>query len=293
MTINLINVLRKSFSEKSYKDISEHTGISTESTKNGVNAIIPAVLACILGNNTLTSATQPTWWNALRNEYPYTEDEFIETETINSPSFLVKGREVLSGMFRTSYDDLVKSVGTVAGVPKNKAAGLIEVSVPLIVAYLNNWAKRKEWKFKDLIGNLIETKSSIVAELPTGITPSHLGVNDEAKASSHNIPRPVLAKHNVPKDDFSETIESEIPTNEVVVKKNKNGLIWVLGLIVLALLLWYLLGNKACVRNVEGDIIVPGVSDTISELSLHEHTKDGTYYAYQMKSELDIKELKE
>lgn len=227
MTVNLIDILRNSFNEKSYQDISMHTGVNIESTKNGLNAIIPSVLACILGNNTTSSSSQPTWWNTLKDEYPYTQSDFIETENIKSTSFLVKGREILSDMFRTNHDELVKSVSSVAGIQKEKAAGLIEVGVPLIIGYLNNWVKRMGWKFIDLIGNLIEMKLTIIAELPMGISPAHFGIN------------------NLPKNNFSETIKTEIPTHKKAIKRNRNSLMWIIGLLILALLLWYFLGAKA------------------------------------------------
>lgn len=51
MPTNLIDVLQKSFSDKTYQDISNHVGVNPVSTKNGLKAIIPGVLASILGNN--------------------------------------------------------------------------------------------------------------------------------------------------------------------------------------------------------------------------------------------------
>lgn len=248
MSINLINILRNSFTEKSYRDISEHVDINPQSAKNGLNDLVPAVLACILGNNTVTSSTQPTWWNALKDEYPYTDNEYIETANISKPSFLIKGREVLSGMFRTNLDELVNSISSVAGIQKEKAAGLIEVGVPLIIGYLNNWLRKKGWKFKDLIANLIATKSTIINELPTGISAAHFGVN-----RPNSIKDPI----DKPKINFSETIESEIPANPKTKKKNRNGLMWIIGLIVIALLVWYFLGNRSSVMEVEDKIIVP------------------------------------
>ena len=226
MAINLIDVLRNSFDEKAYQDISEHTGINLESTKNGLNVIIPAVLACILGNNTTTNASQPKWWNTLKDDYPDTKNDFIETKNINSSSFFVKGREILSSMFRTNHDELVKSVSSVAGIQKEKAAGLIEVGVPLIIGYINNWMKRKDWRFKDLIKNLIEIKPSIVDELPIGISPAHFGIN------------------NLPKNNFSEIVKTEIPRHKKTVKRNRNALMWIIGLLVLFILSWYFLGVR-------------------------------------------------
>lgn len=266
MAIDLIDILRNSFTDKSYNDISQYVGISIESTKNGLNALVPAVLGSILGNNTITSAKQPTWWNALEEEYSYKNDEFIDTSNISKPSFLIKGREILSGMFRTNHDELVKSIGSVSGIPKEKSAGLIEVGVPLIISYLGNWVRRKGWRFNDLIANLIENKSSIISELPAGSSLTNFGVN---KLHKNNLPGAV--------NNFSETIESEVPAQKHAPRRNKNGLIWIIGLVVLALLLWYLLGNKSSVREIReirDEILVPDKKDSVA----HNAVRDGVYY---------------
>lgn len=279
MTTNLINVLQKSFSDKSYQDISQHVDISPASTKNGTKAIIPTVLASILQNNTMSSSAQPSWWNALDNEYPYTDDEFVSTHNISNSTFLVKGREVVSGMFRTNHDDLVSSVSSIAGIQREKAAGLIEVGVPLIVGYLKSWMRKKGWKFKDLIQNLIENKSSITGALPSGISPTQFEV----------VNKPENKPKNTPKNNFSETIESQIPPVKKPVKKKNNGIMWFVGLVVIALILWYFMGNRACTRNAEtDDLIVPGVNDTITSIQQYKKS-DGTYYAYEIMPKLALK----
>lgn len=248
MTNNLLNILQKSFSDKSYKDISQYVGISPEATKNGLKIIIPNVLTAILGNNTMSSSAQPTWWNALDSEYPYSDDEFVQTDNIDNTSFLVKGREVLSGMFRTNIDKLVSSVSSVAGIQKEKAAGLIEVGVPLIAGHLKNWMRRKNWKFKDLIDNLINNKTITQEEDPI------------------HIPIAEFEDDNKPKDNFSETIKTEIPTTKVTKKKKNNGLVWFAGLVVLAFALWYFMGSKSCTRDVDNDdLLVPDITQVIIE----------------------------
>lgn len=273
MAINLINILQKSLSEKSFSDISQYIGISPESTKNGTKAIIPVVLASILGNNTASTSTQPAWWNALDKEYPYSEDEFVDTKAINSSSFLIKGREVLAGLFRTNHDELVASVSSVAGIQKEKAAGLIEVSVPLIVGHLKNWTLKKGWKFKDLIEYLIENKTVITGALPTGISPAHFGVG------------------RLPKNNFSRTIETETPTPATPTSKKKNnGLIWFGGLLLLAIILWYLMGNKSCTRSLDtDDMLVPDMTQVIDSPKFYEKPMDGTYYAYEVKPDVVLR----
>lgn len=290
MTTNLINILQKSFTEKNYFDIAQHVNINTESTKNGIKALIPVVLASILSNNTLSTSALPTWWNILDDDYPYSDDNFIDSKVINNSSFLVKGREVLSGMFRTNHDELVTSVSSVAGIQKAKAAGLIEVSVPLIVGYLKNWVLKKGWKFKDLIANLIESKTVIKEALPQGVSPKHF----EVEHKPENISIKKKPKRNItendPKSNFSETIKVEVPTTEKPKKRKNNGLIWFGGLLVLAIILWYLMGNSSCTRNtITGDLIILDMSEITTLPQYYEKPMDGTYYAYKMMPKLVLR----
>lgn len=290
MTTNLINTLQKSFTEKSYLDISQHVDINPESTKNGLRAIIPIVLASILGNNTMSTSAQPTWWNTLDDDYPYSDDDFIDTQMINSSSFLVKGREVLSGMFRTNHDKLVTSVSSVAGIQKAKAAGLMEVSVPLIVGYLKNWVLRKGWKFKDLIANLIENKTVIKEALPQGVSPAHFEVEHKSEDISIEKKPKINPTENDTKSNFSETVEVEVPTPENPKKKKNNGLIWFGGLLVLAILLWYLMGNRSCTRSSDtDDHLVPDMTEIRYSPQLYEKPMDGTFYAYKMMPKLVLR----
>lgn len=272
MANNLITILQKSFSDKSYEDISQHVGISVESTKNGLKVIMPNVLAAILGNNTMSSSAQPAWWNTLDSEYPYSDDEFVQTENISKIAFLVKGREVSSGMFRTNHDKIISSVSSVAGIQKEKAAGLIEVGVPLVTGHLKNWMQRKNWKFKDLIENLVENKSIIMGALPAG------------------IPIAYLEDDNKPKDNFSETIKTEIPTTRIIKKKKSNGLVWIAGLIIITLILWYFMGRKSCTRSLDtDDLLIPEITQIIDSPKFYEKPMDGTYYAYEIKPEMVLK----
>jgi hypothetical protein len=301
MPTNLIDVLQKSFSDKTYQDISNHVGVNPVSTKNGLKAIIPGVLASILGNNTVSSSKQPVWWNALDNEYPHTEDEVVSSHIISNSTFLVKGREVISGMFRTNHDELVAGVSSIAGIQKEKAAGLIEVGVPLVVGHLKNWMRTKQWKFNDLIKNLTENKATITEALPAGLSPVHFGV--DVKSNLENGPdmnkkKLVLNKSTVtnkPEDNFSETIKTEIPPTRKTEKKSNNGLIWVIGLIVViivAFLIWYLMGNEKGLNDIKIDtdeMLVPGVKDTVVNIQSYEKVMDGSYYAYKEKSEFVLK----
>lgn len=59
---------------------------------------------------------------------------------------------------------------------KNNAVSLIEITTLLVAGYLINWLEWQGWKFEDLINNLLNTKYEIIAALPAGISPVHLGI---------------------------------------------------------------------------------------------------------------------
>ena len=160
-----------------------------------------------------------------------------------------------------------------AGIQKEKAAGLIEVSVPLIVGHLKNWTLKKGWKFKDLIEYLIENKTVITGALPTGISPAHFGVG------------------RLPKNNYPRTIETEPPTPATPTSKKKNNdLIWFGGLLLLAIILWYLMGNKSCTRSLDtDDMLVPDMTQVIDSPKFYEKPMDGTYYAYEVKPDVVLR----
>lgn len=231
MATELIDILRRSFTEKSYQDVSKHIGITEASTRNGLNALVPIVLASLLEHYPTGDIPQPKWWNVLKECYPYSDKEYIETDHIKDPEFLIRGREITSGLYQSNHDDLVATIGNVAGVSKEKAAGIVEVGVPLIVGYLNNWMKRKNWSFSQLMGNLYETKGSIKNALPTGVSYVNIDTN------------------HVPPNTFSKTNKTVVPTQNASPRRIKNSFLWLFGLIVVVLVLWYVMGFRSCNRT--------------------------------------------
>lgn len=260
MAINLITVLQDAFSAEAYKDISNHVDISTESTKNGLKVVIPATLASI-SKYEGESSPLPSCWNALDNVYRPTDAKHINTQNIHNPTFVEKGREILWCMFRKNHDELVATVATVAGVQKAKASKLVEVGVPLVVGFLKNWMLHNGWTFNDLMSNLSKNNSLIAAALPEELAFAHFEMN------------------NSPKVNFSKTMETPLATAPTPVskkRKNNNAIIWLAGLILvalLALLLWYLLNNTYSKSNRididTNDMLVPGVKDTVATASFY------------------------
>lgn len=177
MKINFLTVLQDSFTQKSYQILSKNIAISTEQSKNGVHVIIPIILVSILENHTARNAIQPIWWNSLKKEYACKDDKTINIDIIDKPFYAVKGRGVSWYIFRNCYNDIAEEVSKKAFIRKDNAEFLIQITTPLIAGYLINWLEREGWKFEDLIENLLKTKYDLIAALPVGISPAHLGVS--------------------------------------------------------------------------------------------------------------------
>lgn len=177
MKICFLTVLRDSFTEKSYKSLSEHIAISPGQVKNGVKVIIPIILASLLENNTESNAIQPIWWSSLKDGYANKDDKTINVDIIDKPFYDEKGRGISWFIFRYCFNDLAATVSEKVAIRKDDAVSLIEIITPLIVGYLINWLEWQEWKFEDLIKHLSNSRSEIIASLPAGISPVHLGIN--------------------------------------------------------------------------------------------------------------------
>lgn len=177
MKICFLTILRDSFTEKSFQNLSKHIPISTEQAKNGVKVIIPIILASILENNTASNAIRPIWWSSLKDGFTNKDDITINVDIIDTSFFDVKGRGISWYLFRFCFNDLVAIISEEAAIRKENAVSLIEITTPLIIGYLINWLEWKGWKFEDLIEHILNSKSEIIASLPVGISPVHLGIN--------------------------------------------------------------------------------------------------------------------
>ncbi len=177
MKICFLTILQDSFTEKVYKNLSENIAISADQAKSGVRVIIPIVLASILENNTASSVVQPIWWSSLTESYAQKNDKSGNVDVMDEPFIDMKGRGISWYIFRFCFNDLAAIVSEKATIRKNNAVSLIEMTTPLIVGFLINWLEWNEWKFEDLIAHLLKSKREIIASLPTGISPVHLGIN--------------------------------------------------------------------------------------------------------------------
>ncbi len=246
MSVNLIDVLKNAFTDNVYDRITRNVDVDRDSAKSGVDAIIPTVLASILGKNTATAYNEPTWWNSLTDFFRRDEDE-LYVDVIDDPRYNETGTNVYNGLFGTNRSAIVDAIAKKIGLGGDKASGLLSTVVPLVTGYLANWTRRKGWSFRDLISNLIDNKSSIMNALPAGLSPGIFGL------TALDDPRPAETVYTE-----TEPVREPVTTTPPPARSN-NLLWWVIGLLLVGLLLWWLLGNRSCERQP----VVNGVEDSV------------------------------
>lgn len=235
MSVNLIDVLKNAFTENVYDRISRNVELDRDAARSGVGAVIPTVLASILGKNTTTAYNEPTWWNSLTGLFTRDEDEMY-VDVVNDPLYNETGNNVYHGLFGSNRDTIVEAIARKIGLGTDKASGFLSTVVPLVTGYLANWIRRKGWSFGDLIGNLFDNRSSIVNALPAGVSPALFGL-------AADTPEPVQETVYTEPEPVRETVTTPPPA------KSNNLLWWVIGVLLLAVLLWWLLGNRGCTRQ--------------------------------------------
>ncbi|VBB45703.1 hypothetical protein TRIP_D310098 [uncultured Paludibacter sp.] len=243
MSVNLIEILKNAVSDKTIETIGKEVGLEPAAVKSGVSAIVPTLLAGILGKNTATSAA-PSWMDSLTGLMGNKQDE-ADLEGMNLTDMLGKGKDLLGNLFGNKTEEVSSAIAQTAGMQKEKAEKLLSMLTPLVLGYLAKWMKSKNWTFGNLVTNLLENKSNLVAALPTGLSAAHFFNTDIPKA---DVETP---KINVEAPKVTVTESKVTPPMVEPPKSNNNWLKWLLWLLLLGLILWIILsrGCKSCQRE--------------------------------------------
>lgn len=228
MNENLLYVLKRAFDDNAYESVAQRVELDRDVTRTGVNALIPTVLASLLGKNTVAMNNQPTWWQRLENDFGLDQD-ILPLNRIDDPMFATHRESILGHIFGSNRDNITSTFGNLLNTTSAKAESFIGITAPLIMGYLTNWMKRKGLNFGNLVSNLFDSRNSIISALPPGITPAMFGIsNDFNNRTTVNEPRPEQKR--------------------VDPAPKKNNWLWIPLLLIAALLLWWLLG-KGCNRE--------------------------------------------
>ncbi len=270
MTENLIDILKNAVSTKAVDAIGKYVGLDTASTQSGVSAIIPSVLAGLLGRNTAGSSA-PAWLDAVSGLFN-DRDEDIQVDRLDLPALASKSPGLLSGLFGTNRDDVSGAIAQAAGIQEEKAGGLLSVVSPLLLGFLTNWMKKKGFSFGDIIGNLLNNKAGLAAALPAGLSANRFFDFDAEPLKTQIEAEPVEPPKVEPFVTKTVQPEPKVTSTTVVPEPKKRGsLRWLLWLVILGLLLWLLLtkGCKSCSNDttpVQGDtteVVIPA-ADTLA-----------------------------
>ena len=230
------------------------TGIDKTAAKLGVDALIPTVLSSLLDKNVVKDKKEPAWWSGI-SDFFRRDDDNVHISQLENPLYEKTNASLISSLFGTNELSIKNAIGKAMGGATDKTNNFVSTTVPLIVGYLSNWLRRNKWSFGNLISNLVDNKSSLLASLPADISPSMFGLISGAP-------------HHKEKATQSTTRSTTVETKP---SRNRNPIGWIILLLLLALLLWWLLG-KACKRTsskntvIEEEIVMEEEASPISDL---------------------------
>ena len=280
MSVNLIEVLKDAVSNNQVDAIGNEMGLDNTAVKSGIDAIVPTVLAGILGKNTLQSAT-PAWFDAVSGWIGGKNDE-MNMPDFNISDIISKGKNTLTELFGSKTEEVTTAVAQKTGIQQEKAGSLLAAVAPLVLGYLTKWMKSKNWTFSNLLSHLTENKADIAAMLPAGLSAAHFMDGSFPKVDLGSTPqvdvgtptletaRPSVNRTqnvdlgstphvgaNVPPVEPVPPVFTTAPKEDVR-DSNNNWLKWLLWILLLGLILWLILG-KGC-KSCKNDAVV--VNDT-------------------------------
>lgn len=249
MKQNLINVLKNAFNDKVLDTLATKTGVDQSSAKSGVEALIPTVLGSLLDKNVVKGNNEPTWWKGIADFFSSDKDD-VYTSQLENPLFEKTNASLISNLFGSNESLVKNAIGKAMGGATGKTNSFVNSTVPLIIGYLSNWLRRNKWSFGNLISNLTENKSSLLAALPAGISPSMFGLTSGTPYQSKAT---------------ESTTRSTTPEPEP--RRKRRPILWIILLLLLALLLWWLLG-KGCKRSATDDSVTTQDTETVEDITL-------------------------
>lgn len=261
MSVNLIETLKNAVSNNYVDAIATQTGLDNAAVKSGISAIVPTVLAGILGKNTAASAA-PSWFDSLSGLVMDKADG-TDVPDFNIADVLVKGKDFIGNLFGNKTEEVSAAVAQHAGIGKEKAGGLLATVAPLVLGYLTKWMKSKNWTFGNLITNLLENKADLMTALPAGLSAVNFFGGDLPKVDLGTTPHVDVVPPKV--EPAAPVFTSN--TGKDIKKSENNWLKWLLWLLLLGLILWLILGKgcKSCKNDgvVLNDSTAVNVIDTM------------------------------
>lgn len=245
MSINLVELAKGLFTPDVVSGAGATLGEDEGNIRKAVNAIIPAVLLGLFQKadnpsdpgraGVATAATAA----AGNTDLPGTLQSVLSGGGASPENpWLQKGRELLGTLFGDKTDAIVSMVSGYSGVKTSSANTLMSATAPAVLGLAGNQAQGSDgiWAL------LLAQKDHIIRSLPSGLNLAGVPLLGSFAGWFSPSGPPVT-----PVSPVSPVSETTYPDR----KKGGGGwLLWLLLLVLVALAIWYFMGQKGCNNQV-------------------------------------------
>lgn len=262
--MNLVETLKNEIDRSTINQVGEKVGITSEQVDRALSAGIPATLSAMLKNNSLLTGS-----GFLSKMLSGGASSNLGNIVNGTTAPQTGDDDVAQEVYGNNFSAVKQSIAEQAGVDAGKSGTLLSAIIPLVTGAISKTMSKNNWSVGDFISKIWDSKDSIVAALPAGLSSSFgLGLMDSNMPSTPKveIPKVEVPKVEVPKVNINRTdtdahIRPAIDRPTYVPKqeeKSSSFLKWLIPLLLIIGILWYLFG-----RNT--DKKVEAVVDTTTE----------------------------
>lgn len=246
MSINLVDLAKGLFTKDVLSGAGASLGESEGNMQKAINAIIPSVLLGLFNKaNTPDAGGRDQVINAIADttgghDLTGNLKNVLGGGVDHDSPWLRKGFDFLRTLFGDKVDAVAGMVSNYSGIKSSSASTLMSAAAPAVLALAGKNALGGGSNPQGIWSLILAQKDNIINGLPSGLNLAGIPVLGSFASwfSSGSTP----ANHG--SQYASERTSSDR-------KKGGGWLLWLLLLVLLALALWYFLGQKGCNNQVE------------------------------------------
>lgn len=247
MSINLVDLAKGLFTKDVLSGAGASLGENEGNMQKAINAIIPSVLLGLFnkanapdagGRDQVISAIAESAGN---NDLPGTLKNALSGASSPDNPWVKKGLDFLRNLFGDKVDAVAGMISSYSGIKPSSATTLMSAAAPAVLGLAGNNAQGGSTNAQGIWSLLLAQKDNIISSLPSGLNLAGIPVLGSFASW--------FSSGSTPGNHASQYISEHTPPDR---KKGGGGwLLWLLLLVLIALALWYFMGQKGCNNQVK------------------------------------------
>lgn len=247
MSVNLVELAKGLFTKDVLSGAAASLGESEGSIQKAINAIIPAVLLGLFNKaNTPDASGRDQVISAITDSAGTSDLSGTLSNVLGSAAnqdnpWIKKGLDFLHNIFGNNTDAVAGAISGYSGIKPASATTLMSAATPALLSLVGNNTQGGSSNPQGIWSLLLAQKDNIISHLPSGLNLAGIPVLSGFAnwfSSGSGIPAGNSA---------SQYISENSPPDR---KKGGGWLLWLLLLVLIALALWYFMGQKGCNNQV-------------------------------------------